>query len=144
MNSSTIRFTALVSTLAFLIASVPVLLVHADARDALRATRPSTPTVVTPTPPPALPTPPVTPQSQGGIDNMTTGEVNSGGNQGGNVTTGDENVDVHVINVGPVNSNATQTSNSGGQTNTPSEESSCSTDRRAANPCPIDAPARAR
>lgn len=41
----------------------------------------------------------------GGISNSTGGTADSGGNTGGVVITGDESVEVHVVNVGPTNSN---------------------------------------
>ena len=45
----------------------------------------------------------------GGISNTTSGTVTSGGNTGGHVETGDENVSIHVVNIGPTNSNTTVT-----------------------------------
>src|SRR3989344_3149938 len=63
-----------------------------------------------PPPPPPSPAPPSTgsgqatpPPPSGGITNVTQGSVSSGGNTGGNVTTGDESVEVHVVNIGPTN-----------------------------------------
>lgn len=54
----------------------------------------------TPTPAPA-PLPP--PPPGGGITSSTEGDVDSGGNTGGIVSTGDEHVDVHEVNEGPTN-----------------------------------------
>lgn len=142
---SSIRTSALIAMLALI--TIPTLFAHADVRDTLRGAiaRPSSPIPATPTPPPALPTPPAPQEEpQGGITNTTSGEVDSGGNQGGTVTTGDEHVEVQVVNVGPVNSNNTQVTNSGGQEDPAPEEPACSTDRRASNPCPVDSGTRAR
>lgn len=78
--------------------------VQADTRGTSRSDR-STPTV---TPPPTSipsPTPIAPPQNSGGISNNTSIEVDSGGNTGGKVTTGDESGELHVINEGPTNSN---------------------------------------
>src|SRR3989344_961932 len=61
-----------------------------------------TPTPPVPAPSPA-PTPPPPPPPSGGITSVTTGEVNTGGNTGGTVTTGDEHVEVHEVNIGPTN-----------------------------------------
>ncbi|MBI5457956.1 hypothetical protein HY971_04520 [Candidatus Kaiserbacteria bacterium] len=75
------------------------------ARDRGTSGRTTTPTP--PPPPPPSPAPvPVPPSSNpsGGITNVTTGEVDSGGNTGGNVTTGDESVEITVVNIGPTNS----------------------------------------
>ncbi len=58
----------------------------------------------TPTPPPPAPSPaPTPPPPSGGITSTTVGSVSSGGNQGGNVTTGDEYVEVYEVNIGPTN-----------------------------------------
>lgn len=53
------------------------------------------------------PTPPVNvfTSGGGGISNTISGNASSGGNAGGTITTGDEEVDVFVVNVGPTNSN---------------------------------------
>ncbi len=79
---------------------------YADTQD-LRSRGTSGRTVdLTPAPIPT-PAPVVTilppAHNPGGITSQTTGEVDTGGNSGGNVTTGDENVDVHEVNVGPTN-----------------------------------------
>jgi len=50
--------------------------------------------------PTPTPTPPI---NSGGITNVTTGEVNTGSNTGGQVTTGDESLDIHEVNIVPVN-----------------------------------------
>lgn len=52
----------------------------------------------TPTPTPTLPT------NTGDITNVTSGEVNTGTNSGGNVTTGDESLELEETNIGPTNS----------------------------------------
>lgn len=43
------------------------------------------------------------PAQAGGIVTTTDGSVSTGGNQGGHVETGDQHVEVHEVNVGPVN-----------------------------------------
>ena len=63
---------------------------------------------LTPTPPPPSPAPapqptPTPPPPSGGITSVTVGEVDTGGNAGGHVTTGDESVSVHEVNIGPTN-----------------------------------------
>ena len=95
--------------------------VYADARSDLRSdvsdirTNPSPPP---PAPAPA-PSPSPGPAPSGGITNVTSGEAGSGGNSGGQVVTGDETVDVHVVNEGPTNSNTIITTSSGGITPPP-------------------------
>ena len=77
---------------------------RADVRAADRADRGTTGRTVTPPPAPTpAPPPPPTPPASGGITSTTDGSVNTGGNQGGNVTTGDEHVDVVEVNIGPTN-----------------------------------------
>ena len=96
--------------------------VQADTRGTSRGDR-STPTV---TPPPTTipsPTPIAPPQNSGGISNTTTVEVDSGGNSGGKVTTGDEHAELNVVNEGPTNSNNV-VSNIGNNT-PPAPEPSC-------------------
>lgn len=101
--------------------------VHADARGSLRGDI-SDVRNVSPAPVPApapdstsspqaapSPTPQPETSSDGGISNTTSGTVNSGDNEGGNVETGDESVDVQVVNEGPTNSNTVVSSSSGGQ-----------------------------
>ena len=108
-KTQTRKFAALAGILvsvAVLASLILTISVHADTRDS-RSDRNSghtveaqpTPAPTPTTPPPTLPPPP----PGGGITNVTTGEVNSGGNTGGTVVTGDEHVDVTVVNVGPVN-----------------------------------------
>jgi len=81
--------------------------------------------------------------STGGITNVTTGEVESGGNTGGNVTTGDENVEISIVNVGPVNTSNGVAVTSGGQSDPLPSEPTCSSDRRDSNACSGDS-SRAR
>ncbi len=92
------------------IAFLAVFLISFSAYADVSATREreSSGRTTTPPPPPPPPSPapaPVPPPSNpsGGITNVTTGEVDSGSNTGGKVTTGDESVDVTVVNIGPVN-----------------------------------------
>ena len=61
---------------------------------------------LTPAPAPApipTPTPTPPPPPSGGITSVTVGDVDTGNNTGGNVTTGDESVEVHEVNIGPTN-----------------------------------------
>jgi len=102
----------------------------------------------TPTPPPAEepvtePTPPPA-NSSGGITNVTTGEVESGGNTGGNVTTGDESVEINIVNEGPVNISNGIEITSGGQSDPSPTETPCSSDRRTSNACSGGETERAR
>ncbi|MEY4747013.1 MAG: hypothetical protein RLZZ416_62 [Candidatus Parcubacteria bacterium] len=139
----TYAFTLLL-ILAFVLAGSPLLIAFADTRDAGsresdRASSRETPAQPVPAPTPdPTPTPPA--GGSGGINNTTSGEVQTGNNEGGQVTTGDESVDVAVINVGPVN-NSSQVETS---TPPPPQMPQCSTDRRAPNPCSSDAADRAR
>ena len=81
-----------------------VMNVSASARDG-RSDRTDTSrgeeTSPAPDPEPTLPKFPK--PSQGGITSDTNGSVNTGGNSGGNVTTGDELLEVIEINIGPTN-----------------------------------------
>ena len=84
-------------------AALLVSVAHADTRGLVRGGSSS------PVTPPAGVSPITMPALGGGISNTTNGTVQSGGNTGGHVETGDENVSVHVVNVGPTNSNTTVT-----------------------------------
>lgn len=61
-------------------------------------------------PVPAAPAPSSAPsiyfftQNTGGISSSIGGTADSGGNSGGNVTTGNEEVEVSLVNIGPTNS----------------------------------------
>lgn len=74
----------------------------------------TTPPAPSQEPEPVSPPPPAFPQ-EGGISNETDGMADSGGNVGGNVTTGDESVTVIEINIGPTSEGTSQ----GGDENTP-------------------------
>ncbi|KKW20072.1 MAG: hypothetical protein UY63_C0002G0031 [Parcubacteria group bacterium GW2011_GWA2_51_10] len=79
---------------------------YADAREDAARDRGTTGRTIEPTPTPPPPTPAPAPKpdpKKGGISNSTSGTADSGGNEGGNVTTGDEHVEVVVVNIGPTN-----------------------------------------
>lgn len=141
---TTIIIKTLASIVLFVLAavSVPTLFARADARTTLRVvTRPDAPIVVAPTPPFVQPPAPQPPAS--GITSTTDGSVETGGNQGGNVTTGDQYIDVHEVNIGPVNTPPPQTSNTGDQSSSPAPAPTCLSDRRSSDPCPAT-PSRTR
>ena len=107
---------------------------HADDRDAVDRGRESSGRTITPTPIPD-PTPtPVPPSSNpsGGITNITTGEVSSGGNTGGNVTTGDERLEIFVVNIGPTNPTLLPPPS---VSPSPAPSEPCSSDRRGSDAC---------
>ena len=127
MNLSSTQVYAGATVLALFLASfVLVTDVFADTQD-LRDRGTTGRTVdLTPAPAPApAPTPaptPTPPPASGGITSTTVGDVDTGNNTGGNVTTGDESVDVHEVNVGPTNpppQPATPSTGSGQETPTP-------------------------
>lgn len=93
----------------------------------------------TPDPTPSTPTPPV---PSGGITNVTIGEVDTGSNTGGEVTTGDESVDVHEVNVGPVNDTPPTPPPTMTPTPEPEPESQC--DVRDRLGCVTQGPGRTR
>jgi len=64
-----------------------------NTRSVEEAPEPSPAPAPTPTPPP----------SSEGITSNTSGEVDTGGNTGGHVVTGDEHLEVHEVNIGPTN-----------------------------------------
>jgi len=100
--------------------------VHADGRSSSRER--TTPTV---TPPPTTiptPTPIAPPQNNGGISNNTSIEVDSGGNSGGKVTTGNQSGTLIVVNEGPTNSNNV-VSNIGNTTPSPAPVPACEPSR---------------
>jgi len=113
-------------TLVLAIAVIMVLAVsaYADTRSSLRdgaANTRENPIAPTPAPSPAptpTPTPPP-PAPSGSINNTTSGEAGSGGNDGGQVVTGDEHVEVHTVNEGPTNSNTVVSITTGGITPPP-------------------------
>src|SRR3989338_7893758 len=75
--------------------------VAADTRDVRdRGDTGRTIELTPPPPPPPAPSPapsPAPPPPSGGITSETIGSVDTGGNAGGNVTTGDESVVVHEV-----------------------------------------------
>lgn len=104
MTKTTSVFAGTFIALAVLLIFAFVVSAYADTRDSRdrgstgrtiepAPTPPSTAPVSTPTPPPPT----------GGITNVTQGSVSSGGNTGGNVVTGDESIEVVVVNIGPTN-----------------------------------------
>ena len=76
--------------------------------------------------------------TSGGISNATGGTADSGGNEGGVVVTGDESVEVHVVNKGPTNSNTVVTNE---EEPAPEPEQTC--DGRAAE-CRVQDTGRSR
>ncbi len=121
------------------LACAPLLFAHADARDSARAVlRPAPVTIQSPdlsSVPAPTPPPP-----SGGITSVTDGSVNSGGNTGGHVTTGDQHVDVHEVNIGPTNPPPPPSSVDNPSPTPPSPQ--C--DLRTRTGCPVQDPARTR
>jgi len=141
---------AVLTILAAVFLSVFAIAVVVDAADRTTADRDrgDSSREITPTPPPSEepviePTPTPSDSSSGGITNVTTGEVESGGNTGGNVTTGDESVEINIVNEGPVNISNGIEITSGGQSDPLPSEPTCSSDRRDPNACSGDS-SRAR
>ena len=108
MKKTTSMTGTVLVALIFLAVSVFAFSTYADVRDPSARDRGSGSTIEpTPTPSPVpspAPTPiPIPTQPSGGITSSTSGSVNTGGNTGGNVTTGDESVEVFEVNIGPTN-----------------------------------------
>lgn len=128
--------------LSFLAVSVLAFSAYADVRGGtVERDRGTTGRTIEPTPPStgsgqATPTPP--PSPSGGITSSTDGSVNTGGNTGGNVTTGDEHVDVHEVNIGPTNPPPPPPE----VAPVPTPEPEC--DRRSAGGCPTQDVGRTR
>ena len=108
MTKTTSALAVLLALLTALVVSALAFDVSADTQD-LRGRGSTGRTVdLTPAPPPPQPSPAPTPTptpspSSGGITSVTVGEVDTGGNIGGNVTTGNESIDIHEVNIGPTN-----------------------------------------
>jgi hypothetical protein len=139
-HTATTRISVLALTVFFAI--VPLLYAHADARDSVRTVlRPAPVSIPSPSPvPPPVPTPAPPPPS-GGITSTTNGSVDSGGNTGGNITTGDEHIDVHEVNIGPTNPPPPPPPPSASQSETPPAPQ-C--DLRTRTGCPTQDAGRAR
>ena len=113
-----------------------VMNVSASARDG-RSDRTDTSrgeeTSPAPDPEPTLPKFPK--PSQGGITSDTNGSVNTGGNSGGNVTTGDELLEVIEINIGPTNPPEEIVEDDEENATQPSSEPNCEGNRRDTQEC---------
>lgn len=119
--------------------------VYSDTRDgrergtAGRATEPTPPSTGSTGSPQAgsgQVTPPPS-NASGGITSQTSGSVSTGGNTGGQVTTGDEHVEVFEINIGPTNS-PPSLSGEDDESPPPTSEPPCGSDGRARTTCPTD------
>ena len=77
-------------------------LTYADTRESLRSGSDTRTVAPAPSPVPAPAFPPPPPPS-GGITSDTVGEIDTGHNTGGTVTTGDDSIEVHEVNIGPTN-----------------------------------------
>jgi len=109
--------------------------VSVSARESREADRGSTDRIsspITPTPPPA---PEPATSNNGGITSTTAGDVDTGGNTGGNVTTGDEYLEVIEINIGPTNSPSQDIDEEEDNAPPPEEETGCSTNLRSDRDC---------
>lgn len=134
ISISSRTISAVVCAWIFLTVSLPALEAYADSQDmrARGSTERSMGFDRTPTPsaPPMSVTPTPLPTSSGGITNVTIGEVNSGSNVGGTVTTGNEEVNVHVVNQGPINNTTSVKLTTGGYTPPPpAPETGCVNER---------------
>ena len=89
-----------------------------------------------PTPTPPVSPSPSTPPSSGGITSSTSGTVNTGSNTGGQVTTGDEYVEIYEINIGPTNSPPSPDEED--EVTPPVTEPPCGSDARSRTTCPTD------
>ena len=128
--------------LAILAVYVLAFSAQADARDASARDRGGSGSPSTDSPP-STPTPPPTNPNVGNISNSTSGTADSGGNEGGNIVTGDEHVEVYVVNIGPTNTPDTSYGgNTGGDEPVVEPEPQC--DRRALSDCPIQDSGRDR
>ena len=140
----TLSVTAKVVAVALAILAVYVFAfgAQADTRDASVRDRGGSGSPSTDSPP-STPTPSPTNPNVGNISNSTSGTADSGGNEGGTVITGDEHVEVYVVNIGPTNTPDTgYGGDEGGDDPTPEPESQC--DRRASPDCPIQDSGRDR
>lgn len=118
--------------LALLALSAFTVSAYAEVRDS--GTRDRTGRVVAPAPEPSSTAPspqPTTPSPWGGITSSTSGNVSTGGNTGGTVTTGDESVEVYEVNIGPTNPQPPQDGEAGDPA--PAPDTSC--DRRTSPNC---------
>lgn len=88
-----------------LLIATPVM--AADRSDRDRSNTPAPAQAPAPAAPsPVLPGHISTPSyNSGSINSNSNVSTNSGGNQGGSVTTGDQSATINVVNVGPVNQN---------------------------------------
>src|SRR3989344_3324120 len=103
---------------------------HADTRGLSERDRGVTGLTTEPTPSTEA-TPP-----SGGITSQTTGSASTGGNTGGQVTTGDEHVEVFEINIGPTNSPPSPDEED--EVTPPVTEPPCGSDARSRTTCPTD------
>lgn len=109
MNTHTSIYTPIFIATLLLASLVWATTVSAASRDSVRGGNTTT-TIPTTNTTSSSPSPlPGFPSASGGISNSTTGTVQSGGNAGGQVETGDESVEVYVVNEGPINNNTTVT-----------------------------------
>lgn len=133
------------AALIFLAASVFALIAYADDRGSTDRDRGGTGRTIQPSPSPTpVPSPtPTPPPPSGGITSVTDGSVNSGGNTGGNVTTGDEHVSVVEINIGPTNSPPPSQGEEDEIAQPPTPQP-CQTDARGRTTCPSDTSGRTR
>jgi len=129
------------AALAFTATVMPVLGADADARDAGRD-RGTTGRTIEPDSPPPSPAGLVIQPGffEGGITSSTDGSADSGGNEGGIVVTGDEHVEVIVVNIGPTNPSPPPPPYDEDEGTAPAPE--C--DRRASSDCADRDTARAR
>lgn len=85
----------------------------AESRDrGGESTRRST-TTPAPTPTPPMPPTPPSNSSSGGITSSTSITLDTGGNEGGTVVTGDEHGEVFEVNIGPTNNTPDDETNNG-------------------------------
>ena len=106
MTKITPSFAAILTTLTVLAIFALATGVSADTRDSRDRGATGRAIEPTPTPSPApspAPVPAPPPSAGGGITSSTNGSVSTGDNLGGTVTTGDESVEVHEVNIGPTN-----------------------------------------
>ena len=145
--SPSLKISVVLIALAFIFIFAYASPAVADDRESAARDRGTTGRTSEPDPAPApapAPAPKPTKPNQGGISNSTNGTANSGGNTGGNVTTGDEHVEIIVVNIGPTNPPAEEPEDEEEITPPPQPDPECGSDRRSQISCPAQSPTRGR
>ena len=129
--------------LSVLIVFAFVLYAHADVRNLRDRTDGRIPQEDTSAPADTTPAPKLPEPKKGGISSSTFGSVNTGGNEGGHVVTGDEHVEVFEINIWPTNP-PEEAEEDEEEVNEPAPTPQEPCDARSRTGCAVQSPARTR